>query len=72
MKADSDSNYMASKPEGGISNRSKMISVALLCFVNLINYMDRYTVSSNEIIISIRNLFFYILIEMQHERSKNI
>ena len=29
-----------------LSRRMKTISVALLCFVNLINYMDRYTVSS--------------------------
>lgn len=29
------------------SNKRALISVAILCFVNLINYMDRYTLAGN-------------------------
>lgn len=33
--------------------KRQIISVSILCFVNLINYMDRYTIAGEELILSL-------------------
>lgn len=32
----------------GVSDRRAKLTVAVLCFVNLLNYMDRFTVAGNQ------------------------
>lgn len=42
----------------GISQRRAYIAVAILCYVNLLNYMDRYTIAGKEVRLdSLFNLF---------------
>lgn len=52
-------------PDGGRPttnnlDRTNKIIVAVLCFINLINYMDRFTLAGE--------LFLYIFIRMPHCR----
>ncbi|KTG02389.1 hypothetical protein cypCar_00026166 [Cyprinus carpio] len=49
---DSDTPFMRTNP---ISQKRSYIAVAVLCYINLLNYMDRYTIAG--VLLSIQNYF---------------
>uniref|UniRef100_A0A8C1TIF6 Spinster homolog 3 (Drosophila) n=1 Tax=Cyprinus carpio TaxID=7962 RepID=A0A8C1TIF6_CYPCA len=49
---DSDTPFMRTNP---ISQKRSYITVAVLCYINLLNYMDRYTIAG--VLLSIQNYF---------------
>lgn len=45
IKGDGQSNEPDAVSASGVSNKRAHMTVAVLCYINLLNYMDRFTVA---------------------------
>lgn len=44
-RREGSSSHQEAEPASGVSNKRAMLTVAVLCYINLLNYMDRFTVA---------------------------